>query len=131
MPCTHIFCYLCIKGVAARNRKCPLCRSDVKIEYLKNPKIIKQESSTNVNQYKWYYEGVEGWWEYEIRSCDEIENAFNSGAIECDIDVSGYTYKIDFKNMLQYRIDRPNRKRTIKRDLSCNDRKGIAGILYQ
>ena len=47
IPCKHVYCYLCIKGVAARNRKCPLCRSDVKMENLINPKLMEPQFNSS------------------------------------------------------------------------------------
>ena len=42
LPCTHVFCYLCMKGIAQRNRKCALCRVDIPQDFMQNPKLIDQ-----------------------------------------------------------------------------------------
>ena len=44
LPCSHIFCYLCMKGFAQRGRKCALCRVDIPSDYMQNPKLIETVS---------------------------------------------------------------------------------------
>ena len=41
LPCNHIFCFLCVKGVLAnQRRRCALCRKDIPAEFLDNPKLV-------------------------------------------------------------------------------------------
>ena len=41
LPCNHIFCFLCVKGVLAnQRRRCALCRKDIPPEFLDNPKLV-------------------------------------------------------------------------------------------
>jgi E3 ubiquitin-protein ligase RNF146 len=137
LPCSHIFCFLCVKGVAARNRVCALCRNPIPVDYLENPSIVNcgalcAKLSLNSRSYHWYYEGKSGgWWMYEDRTSDEIENGFVTNAKSIKVRISGFTYVVDYEKMLQSREDHPDRQRKIKRDiLESNGIKGIAGIYF-
>lgn len=75
-----------------------------------------------------YNEG--GWWEYESRSANEIEIAYQQKLNELEILLCGDLYVIDFVNLRQYQKESPHKKRKIKRDLKRHGPvKGIAGIL--
>lgn len=66
---------------------------------------------------------------YEDRTSDEIERGFREKIKSLKIQISGFTYLIDYQSMVQLREDRPNRKRKIKRDTaSIVGIKGVAGI---
>ena len=97
LPCGHIFCFLCIKGVVLRSRKCALCRHSVTVDYLENPTLIKvvdkdnKESKASKSDVKhvededpqefvWYYEGRNGWWAYDEKTSTEVEIAFKKWA---------------------------------------------------
>jgi len=47
IPCGHRFCFLCIKGVCARNSRCPLCRQTVPADYFYEPKMLVAVASTD------------------------------------------------------------------------------------
>lgn len=47
-----------------------------------------------------------GWWRYERRHEDEIEEAYQCGARCVDMLIAGSLYRIDLENMRQYRKDR-------------------------
>ena len=139
LPCTHIFCFLCIKGVAARNSHCALCRYPILPGFLTNPSVVNREElktrlgGNTATSHKWYYEARNGgWWLYEHRTCNEIEKAFqdNRNTVRCQI--SGFYYTIDFTKMIQYREDIPSRRRKIKRDrVTTEVVKGVAGIVFR
>ncbi len=76
----------------------------------------------------WFYEGHNGWWQYDERTSAELEAKHSSGAKACEVLVAGYVYRIDLEEMVQSRRDEPARKRRIKRDRADVDKKGIAGI---
>ena len=43
LQCRHIFCFLCVKGVAlsgVRNR-CPMCRREIPPDYLDHPDLVQ------------------------------------------------------------------------------------------
>ena len=136
LPCSHVFCYLCVKGVAARSGSCALCRRPIPPGYLESPCVLNASSlhlklhSGRSQQYHWFYEGKHGgWWMYEDRTSEEIEKGYLDHAKSVKIQVSGFTYLVDYESMVQMREDRPNRRRKIKRDtLSSDGVKGIAGI---
>lgn len=146
LPCGHIFCFLCIKGVVLRSRKCALCRHAVTAVYLENPTFIrvvekdsKEENSCKTvekngdgssedQDFVWYYEGRNGWWAYDEKTSPEVEKAFKSGQRSCTLLIAGFLYVVDFENMFQTRKNEPGRRRRIKRDKRDVDRKGVAGI---
>lgn len=69
-----------------------------------------------------------GWWQYDERTCQEIEDAYKNGQKQCTILVAGYVYIVDFDQMLQQRQSDPLRKRQVKRDLATIPKKGVAGL---
>ena len=135
LPCQHIFCYLCIKGVAARSGRCALCRERIPPGYLDKPTVmnkeeIKSKLEQSTDSYHWFYEAKNGgWWMYEERASSEIEKAYTNNEKNLRIQISGFFYKVDFEEMVQYREDIPSRRRKIKRDLVQTESvKGVAGI---
>ena len=151
LACEHIFCFLCAKGVANKNQSCPLCRQDISFSLIDKPRLVSiDEDNSNdekiditPNDCSWFYEGRNGWWEYEERLVGEIEEAFQQSKNELNLDdgtlinnslseflIAGYMYVIDFNLMVQFRKDNPNRKRRIKRDQKENihNYKGVAGL---
>ncbi|XP_001623434.2 E3 ubiquitin-protein ligase RNF146 isoform X2 [Nematostella vectensis] len=139
LPCGHMFCFLCIKGVALRSRKCAICRQPISPDYLDKPTLVKvvsgQSSSSDkapsdppADEYVWFYEGRNGWWQYDTKTSKEVESAFKGGKRSCTLLIAGFLYLIDFENMFQMRRNEPGRRRRIKRDKPNADRKGVAGI---
>ena len=153
LACEHIFCFLCAKGVASKNKTCPMCRHDISFSLIDQPNLIqsvektfnKEEASNTTHDiYSWFYEGRNGWWEYEERTVCELEEAYqlaqkdsnryddggNSDYSMSQFLIAGYLYTVDFKHMIQFRKDDPSRKRKIRRarkdDIS--DCKGVAGL---
>lgn len=71
-----------------------------------------------------------GWWQYDSRSSDEIETAYQQSAAEIELTLCGSLYCIDFKHLVQYSRENPTKKRKIKRDiLEILRLKGVAGLL--
>ena len=135
LPCSHIFCFLCVKGVAARNRVCALCRNPIPVDYLQHPLMVnfgalRAKLNVKSKSYHWFYEGKSGgWWMYENRTSEEIEKAFVTRVKSIKIRISGFTYVVDYERMVQSREDYPDRQRRIKRDVLKSDEiKGIAGL---
>ena len=155
LPCNHIFCFLCFKAITLNHHKhlCPMCRSEIAPEYIDNPHLIAedsegacQSSSTGRTEQKnhWFYSGANGWWEYDERTAEEIEEAYNRYTAvkenppavkrkrtkkktldqqKADISstyeimIVGVFFVIDFEKMVQYRKGEPYRKRNIKREM--------------
>ncbi|XP_065665943.1 E3 ubiquitin-protein ligase rnf146 [Hydra vulgaris] len=147
LPCKHIFCFLCLKGFAYRSKKCALCRSVIELEYFNNPIIIKVREKEDVSSstsnkvsvslstpsiaYNWFYEGRNGWWQYDERASLILEKAFSNSKKNCEILIAGFLYVVDFERMVQYRKDNLARLRKVKRDSDSADLKGVAGIKLQ
>jgi len=86
------------------------------------------ETST-LDDVRWYYEGRNGWWQYDDRTSIELETFHARGNSNCELLIAGFLYIINFEQMLQYRRSDPSRRRRILRDrVSAVPRKGIAGI---
>ena len=129
---------MCIKGVAFRSRRCALCRQDVDLKYFDNPEVVHFKTSGNedhegqtsedADKYQWYYEGRNGWWQYEESFSCELEKAHKDGKRSCELLIAGFLYFIDFENMVQFRKTEPGRRRRIKRDVVDADKKGVAGL---
>ncbi|KAL8603516.1 hypothetical protein ACOMHN_052745 [Nucella lapillus] len=133
LPCAHIFCFLCVKGAASRNRRCALCRQEIPPDFFLRPNLIQQEEATPPvvfdEGYQWYYEGVNGWWQYDARTSLDLESHHKKGDRSCELLIAGFVYIIDFENMVQYRQNDRTKKRRIKRDLiNIPGKKGIAGL---
>ncbi|XP_041987499.1 E3 ubiquitin-protein ligase RNF146 isoform X2 [Aricia agestis] len=134
LPCGHIFCFLCVKGIAIQSRKCALCRNHIPSDYLDNPVLLEKSNAeafaieNDGDSYQWYYEGRNGWWKYDERSNSELEASYNAGETECSLLLAGTTYSIDFQNMIQVRRSDRTRRRKVRRDVPTLPAKGIAGI---
>ncbi|XP_017127215.1 uncharacterized protein LOC108145984 isoform X2 [Drosophila elegans] len=82
LPCGHIFCFLCVKGVAYKNPRCAMCRREIPIEFVDHPQLvngIEDICTTRATEdgYQWYYEGRNGgWWAYDSRTNGDIEIAY-------------------------------------------------------
>ena len=64
LPCSHIFCFLCVKGVAFQSRRCAMCRQEIPADFLLHPQLIDRaqlEKETPLDDgYQWFYEGRNG-----------------------------------------------------------------------
>ncbi|XP_017778006.1 PREDICTED: E3 ubiquitin-protein ligase rnf146-like [Nicrophorus vespilloides] len=132
LPCGHIFCFLCVKGIANQSKKCAMCRQEIPRNFVKHPHLLGEvnEGDSDIFEgcYQWYYEGRNGWWQYDERTSKELEVAYKSGERTCELLIAGFLYVMDFETMLQLRRNDPSRRRKIKRDLASIDKKGVAGL---
>lgn len=69
-----------------------------------------------------------GWWQYDDRTSQDIEEAFKKGDKSCSILVAGYVYIVDLEQLVQQRQNEPSRCRRVKRDLATIPKKGVAGL---
>ncbi|CAF1106276.1 unnamed protein product [Rotaria sp. Silwood1] len=136
LPCGHSFCFLCVKGIANVSHNCALCRKPFPRELIDKPNVLALElrddeslsSITSTLRHVWYYEGRNGWWMYDQRTNDEIDQSFIRGDRRLEILIVGHLYVIDFENMHQYRLNDTQRRRRIKYDLMSAPKKGVAGL---
>lgn len=91
-------------------------------------KDCQSPSTPKEEKYDWFYEGRNGWWQYDQRASTILEDAYTSEARSCELNIAGFIYLINFENMVQFRKSHPARCRRIKRDKAGVDRKGIAGL---
>ncbi|XP_039260071.2 E3 ubiquitin-protein ligase rnf146-like [Styela clava] len=133
LPCSHTFCFLCAKGIALQRQPCALCRTDIPADFLTKPgqfqaKHRSKPGTEDIATHMWYYQGHKGWWQYDIRTSADIEDAYNRKDKSIDILIAGAIYVIDLEEMVQYRRDMNSRKRKIKRDIVDAQKKGVAGM---
>ncbi|XP_050292738.1 E3 ubiquitin-protein ligase RNF146-like [Anthonomus grandis grandis] len=133
LPCGHIFCYLCVKGFANQNKKCAMCRQEIPRNFVDQPTLLEALLSTDETEgfdggYQWFYEGRNGWWQYDERTSKELEASYKNGDKNIELLIAGFLYIVDFENMLQLRRNDPSRRRQIKRDAGTIQKKGVAGI---
>lgn len=77
LPCSHIFCYLCVKGVAFQSKRCAMCRQEIPADFLLHPQLLDrtqlEKESTLEDGYQWFYEGRNGNYNFSL-----IKNCFVS-----------------------------------------------------
>lgn len=143
LPCCHVFCYLCVKGASWHSRRCALCRQEVPEDFLERPVLLSVEelkaAAAGVTQSggswagshgdnAWYYEGRDGWWQYDERTSRELEEAFSTGRKSTEMLIAGFLYVADLENLVQYRRNEHGRRRKMKRDAVDIPKKGVAGL---
>lgn len=139
LPCGHIFCFLCVKGVTFKNRRCAMCRRDIPPSYLEHPQLVNglrevekaakpRTDDGTMPEFQWYYEGRNGWWQYDERTSQELEESYQKKERFCKILVAGFLYIVDFEHKCQIRQNDPSRIRRVKRDLTSIPKKGVAGL---
>jgi len=137
LPCSHVFCFLCVKGFTTQSKRCAMCRREVPEDFLQHPELLEKLDLQAVTEkgfddegecWQWMYEGRNGWWLYDERTGVEVERCYKRGDQRCELLIAGFLYIIDFEHMLQYRRNDPSRRRRIKRDVASAPKKGVAGL---
>ncbi|XP_034031238.1 E3 ubiquitin-protein ligase rnf146-like [Thalassophryne amazonica] len=136
LPCHHVFCFLCVKGASWQSKRCALCRQEVPDDFLERPTLLSPEELKASaggrggagNDHAWYYEGRNGWWQYDERTSRELEDAFSKGKKTAEMLIAGFLYVADLENMVQYRRNEHGRRRKMKRDVLDIPKKGVAGL---
>lgn len=110
-----------------------MCRQEIPTDYFEKPVLVAQDNTDKDSAgfdggYQWFYEGRNGWWQYDERTSRELEAAYKKGERICELLVAGLLYIADFDAMLQIRRNDPSRRRRIKRDLATIPKKGVAGL---
>lgn len=132
LPCGHIFCFLCVKGIANQSTRCAMCRQEIPDDFLDHPLLVHKDDLSHSVAFEdgqqWYYEGRNGWWQYDERTSIELETAYKRGDKTCELLIAGFLYVVHFDNMVQMRRNDPYRRRRIKRDSALIPKKGVAGL---
>ncbi len=143
LPCCHVFCFLCVKGASWHSKRCALCRRDIPDDFLERPVLLSPEElkaaaagvsrslgtrGSSRGDFAWYYEGRNGWWQYDERTSRELEEAFSKGRKSTEMLIAGFLYVADLESMVQYRRNEHGRRRRIKRDIVDIPKKGVAGL---
>lgn len=136
LPCHHVFCFLCVKGASWQSKRCALCRQEVPDDFLERPTLLSPEElkasaggrAGATSDHAWYYEGRNGWWQYDERTSRELEDAFSKGKKTAEMLIAGFLYVADLENMVQYRRNEHGRRRKMKRDILDIPKKGVAGL---
>ncbi|KAJ3597239.1 hypothetical protein NHX12_000767 [Muraenolepis orangiensis] len=136
LPCRHVFCFLCVKGASWQSKRCALCRQEVPEDFLERPTLLSPEElkasaggrGGAAGDHAWYYEGRNGWWQYDERTRRELEDAFSEGRKTAEMLIAGFLYVADLENMVQYRRNEHGRRRKMKRDVVDIPKKGVAGL---
>ncbi|XP_041843230.1 E3 ubiquitin-protein ligase rnf146-like [Melanotaenia boesemani] len=136
LPCHHVFCFLCVKGASWQSKRCALCRQEVPDDFLERPTLLSPEElkasaggrGGATSDHAWYYEGRNGWWQYDERTSRELEDAFSKGKKTAEMLIAGFLYVADLENMVQYRRNEHGRRRKMKRDVLDIPKKGVAGL---
>jgi E3 ubiquitin-protein ligase RNF146 len=148
LPCSHMYCYLCAKGLVLCDRfqvapQCSLCRQDFQPSHLESSLVLQEASSALNNTppidvaaadqdydiWQWFYQGNKGWWRFEERNNEDLEKSYLQGEQRFELLICGKLYTIDFVRMEQFQTQFPQRKRHIKRDLRSTSCKGVAGLV--
>ncbi|KAG8011215.1 hypothetical protein GBF38_005912, partial [Nibea albiflora] len=143
LPCCHVFCFLCVKGASWHSKRCALCRQEIPEDFLERPVLLSPEElkaaaagvsrgvgtgGASLGDFAWYYEGRNGWWQYDERTSRELEEAFSKGRKSTEMLIAGFLYVADLENMVQYRRNEHSRRRKMKRDVVDIPKKGVAGL---
>lgn len=134
-----------MKGASWHSKRCALCRQEIPEDFLERPVLLLPEelkaAAAGVSQtegtegeggscgdFAWYYEGRNGWWQYDERTSFELEEAFSKDQKSTEMLIAGFLYVADLENMVQYRRNEHGRRRRIKRDMVDIPKKGVAGL---
>lgn len=130
LPCGHIFCFLCVKGIANQSKRCAMCRQEIPRDFIEHPKLLHGPEPVEGfdGGYQWFYEGRNGWWQYDERTSRELEACYKAGSRTCELLIAGFLYDANLETMLQMRRNDHSRRRRIKRDFASAPKKGVAGL---
>lgn len=87
-----------MKGIrsSSANKHCALCRVAFSLDDLERDPFVPE--ATDV---KWFYSGkVDGWWQYDERASEEIEEAFQQKKKQVQLYIVGFLYTVDFEKMV-------------------------------
>ena len=132
-----------------------MCRQSFPSRLIIQPSII--EDYNEDDNEVWFYEGRNGWWQYDQRTNEHIgksfpvvtnilmshfnvvsskipefysEESFNKGDQQTSVLIAGHMYVINFTELVQYQQNGFSKRRKIKRERisKVESRKGTAGV---
>lgn len=140
LPCSHIFCFLCIKGAYFNNKLCPMCRAPIPDHVIKRPQVTKTSNSKKTEKADessifWCYESRrenKTWWKYDARTCTELETFYQQYLTDIDktfhdLQIAGEMYEIDLSTKRQYRKNQTGKRRLIIRSSELSPADVIVG----
>ena len=107
LPCTHVFCYMCIKHVAETHRPCPMCNALIPRYVLEGARISEDILNLADGSGKWMYSGRRsGWWYFTPEIDEIIETSWKNhteqgGDYSVVVVILGRNYSINFNTMTQ------------------------------
>jgi E3 ubiquitin-protein ligase RNF146 len=123
---------------AGGNQACSLCRAPIPQGFFERPELLQRtrsdlaSSMVGVNNWQWFYQSRGGgWWKFEERNNQDIEDAFHAGQEQMDTLICGNMYTVDFVSLCQFNRDDATRKRRIKRDSVLAQSVGVAGMVLK
>ena len=146
LECSHKFCFTCAKGLTNTDSPltpscCSLCRAPIPPGFFSRPTLLQRTRSDlasasalegGLDSWQWFYQARSGgWWKFERRHSEDIEEAFLTGTRSFDTLICGKLYTIDLVNLVQFAKDNPMRRRTIKRDAAMAQSVGVAGLVLK
>ena len=114
---------------------CSLCRKEIPADYLDRSLVLEaaqadiDSNAEGSQEWAWFYRGGAGWWRFEERNNQELEEAFEAGEHSVEMMICGQLYVMDLAKNEQYPKNVPTRKRKIKRDVKTSESKGVAGLM--
>ena len=89
LPCSHVFCFLCVKGFTTQSKRCAMCRREVPEDFLQQPDLLRPLTQLQAEAgrgfqeagecWQWLYEGRNGWWLYDERTQAEVRRGCFGG----------------------------------------------------
>ncbi|CAG5111644.1 Oidioi.mRNA.OKI2018_I69.chr2.g5925.t1.cds [Oikopleura dioica] len=131
LPCKHMFCFLCAKG---QGSSCFICKMSFDKNLIEKPPSMDAVREGNKDKIRWYYESNNnGWWEFDPRTSDKIEDAFRQSQATVDFPIGQRTYEINFEAKRQYQQNDTGKKRKVTRSSrrDIQNLRGVAGVPLQ
>ncbi|KAJ8929414.1 hypothetical protein NQ314_017897 [Rhamnusium bicolor] len=84
-----------------------MCRQEIPRDFIEQPNLLQHSLQLDSlhgfdGGYQWFYEGRNGWWRYDERANEDIEQAYKSDLLNFELIICGDLYVIDFENKYQY-----------------------------
>ncbi len=136
LPCSHIFCYLCIKGVyQSGSTQCPCCRAFIPPHIINKPHTSDISIKTDGPIWVYRRRHNRGWYQFAPDNNEEVEALYQRffthilDASESIVQVGNIQLHLDFSQMTQKSRFGTREIRRIRNLATFPERvDGIAGI---